>query len=311
MYHADPKNIGKDDNKFRAETINNLWKCFSNALHKGDPYKPTTTNIQSGHTEKNDIRDTQYSNDGTTMDFYKSVDMIGTMFYGQAWKIYNNLDKVYNTYKTEEVKDTYATGFPILFPTEISATMNDGSVAKQITAQTIARGGQGIGLYCYGELYNNFEVNGTKYPKPVLSTVETMLHVLKNNEDIIHSGIPVTSEMTSNIFMKIKNINNGMSKQGEPTLSVLEGKDARALGVLHFYGNANNGNSSEGNRERTVTITLSAKEAGNYKVILGKTDGTVDVKIVNVENANGEVDFTVNTTGLDVVYITAEKTNEI
>lgn len=311
LYKADPKNSGKDDNKFRAETINNLWKCFSNALHKGDPYKPTTTNIQSGHTEKANIRDTQYSNDGTTMDFYKSVDMIGSMFYGESWKIYNNLDKVYNTYKTEELKDTYATGFPILFPTEISATMNDGSVAKQITAQTIARGGQGIGLYCYGELYNNFEVNGTKYPKPVLSTVETMLQVLKDNEDIIHSGIPVTAEMTSNIFMKIKEISNGQGNQGKPTLSVLEGKDGRALGVLHFYGNANNGNGSAGSTNRTVTVNLSAKESGHYKVTLGKTDGTVDVKIVNVQNANGEADFTINTTGLDVVYITAEKTNEI
>lgn len=305
MYNADPKNIGKDDNKFRAETINNLWKSFSNALHKGDPYKPTTTNIQSGHTEKTNINDTQYSNDGTTMDFYKSVDMIGTMFYGEAWKIYNNLDKTYLGNGQQ-----YATGFPILFPTEISATMNDGSVAKQITAQTIARGGQGIGLYCYGELYDNFEVNGTKYPKAVLGTIETMLQVLKDNKDIIHSGIPVTSNMTSNIFMKIKSISNGQEKQGEPTLSVLEGKGGQALGVLHFYGNANNGNGSDGSTKRTVTVTLSAKEAGNYKLTLGKTDGSVDVKIVNVASANGEADFTVDTTGLDVFYINAEKTNE-
>lgn len=310
MYEADPKNNGKDTNKFRAETVNNLWKCFNNALHKGDPYKPTTTNIQSGNTEKNNIKDTQYSNDGTTMDFYKSVDMIGSMFYGGAASIYSNLDSVYNTYKNGETDNTYATGFPILFPTEISGTMNDGSVAKQITAQTIARGGQGIGLYCYGELYNNFELNGTKYPKPVLGTIKTMLDVLENNKEIIHSGLPVTADMTTNIFMKIKEISNGQQNQGNPTLSVLEGINGEALSVLHFYGNANSGYGSAGSIERTVTVTFSAKEAGHYKVLLNKTDGSVDVKVVNVESANGEVEFTVDTTGLDVVYITAEKTDE-
>lgn len=309
MYKADPKNSGKNDNQFRAETINNLWKCFSNALHKGDPYKPTTTNIQSGHTEKNNIRNTQYSNDGTTMDFYKSVDMIGTMFYGGASSIYSNLDTVYNTYRKGKIKNTYATGFPILFPTEISATMNDGSVAKQITAQTIARGGQGIGLYCYGELYNNFEANGTKYPKAVLKTIKTMLQTLNNNKDIIHSAIPVTSEMTSNVFMKIKGISNGQEKQGNPTLSILESKDSRLLGILHFYGNANNGKNSEGNINRTVTITLSAKKSGQYRVKLNKTDGTIDTKIINIKNANNESDFKINTTGLDVTYITVEKIN--
>ncbi|MGX4599436.1 beta-galactosidase [Faecalimicrobium sp. JNUCC 81] len=307
MYKVDPKNAGKDDNKFRAETINNLWKCFSNSLHKGDPYKPTTTNTQSGYTEQNNIRDDRYSNDGTTMDFYKSVDMIGSMFYGNASSLYKNLDTVYNTYKNGDTENTYATGFPILFPTEISATMNDGSVTKQITAQTIARGGQGIGLYCYGELYNNFEANGTKYPKSVLGTVETMLKVLKDNKELIHSGLPVTKDMTTNIFMEIKEISNGQGNQGQPTLDVLEGVDARALGVLHFPGNSNSGNGSAGSTKRTVTVTLSAKESGNYKVTLGKTDGTVDVKIVNVKNKKGEAAFTVDTTGLDVVYITAER----
>lgn len=307
MYEADENNAGKNTDTFRADLINNLWKAFSNALHKGDPYKPTTTNIQSGHTEKQGIMYGDFSNDGTTIDFYKSVDMIGSMFYGSAASLYPNLDKVYNTYKTEGIENTYATGFPILFPTEISGTMNDGSVAKQITAQTIARGGQGIGIYCYGEFYDNFEKNGMKYPKPVLGTIETMLQILKDNIDIIHSGVPVTKELTSNIFMEIKSNEN---IQGKPTLNVLEGIDGKGLGVLHFPGNSNAGNSSPANINRTITIALLAKEPGNYKVNIAKTDGTVDVKIVNVQEANGEAEFTIDTTGLDVSYITAEKTDE-
>lgn len=307
MYEADANNAGKDTNRFRADLINNLWKVFSNALHKGDPYKPTTTNIQSGNTEKQGIMYDRFSNDGTTMDFYKSVDMIGSMFYGDADSLYPNLDRVYNTYKTEDVESTYATGFPILFPTEISGTMNDGSVAKQITAQTIARGGQGIGIYCYGEFYDNFEQNGTKYPKAVLGTVETMLQTLKDNIDVIHSGVPVTKELTSNIFMEMK---SNINTQGNPTLNVIEGVDGRSLGILHFPGNSNAGNSAPANTNRTITITLSAKEAGNYEVNIAKTDGTVDAKIVNVQTDNGEAEFTIDTTGLDVSYITAEKTEE-
>lgn len=307
MYESDENNAGKNTDTFRADLINNLWKAFSNALHKGDPYKPTTTNIQSGHTEKQGIMYGDFSNDGTTIDFYKSVDMIGSMFYGSAASLYPNLDKVYNTYKTEGIENTYATGFPILFPTEISGTMNDGSVAKQITAQTIARGGQGIGIYCYGEFYDNFEKNGMKYPKPVLGTIETMLQILKDNMDIIHSGVPVTKDLTNNIFMEMKSNEN---IQGKPTLNVLEGIDGKGLGVLHFPGNSNAGNSSPANTNRTITMALSAKEPGNYKVNIAKTDGTVDVKIVNVQEATGEAEFTIDTTGLDVSYITAEKTDE-
>lgn len=307
MYEADPRNEGKDNNKFRAELVNNLWKCFSNALHEGDPYKPTTTNTQGGLTEKQGITDAVYSPDGTTLDLYKSVDMIGTMFYGDAHKIYPNLDTVYNTYKTGKVKNTYATGLPILFPTEISATMNDGSVAKQITAQTIARGGQGIGLYCYGELYNNFEVNGTSKPKPVRETVKTMIKVLEDNKELIHSGLPVTKDMTKNIFMEIKEISNGQDEQGKPTLDVLEGLDKNALGILHFPENSNRGNGSSASEKRTATVTLSAKKAGNYKVKIAKTDGTVKVKTVKVKKNKGKAEFTIDLTGLDVVYITAEK----
>lgn len=296
-------NPGGDKNKFRADTINNLWKHFSNAIHEGDPYKPTTTNTQSGLMEKNNVTYPKSAPDGMTMDIYKSVDMVGSMFYGDANRLYPNLDK---TYAVDDIA-AYAKGFPILFPTEISATMNEGSVAKVISAQTIARGGQGIGLYCYGEMYSNFEKDNLSKPLPVRSTIVTMLEVLNNNIDEIYSGIPVTKEGTENVYLEISSI-SGNASQGNPTLNVLNTETGSTLGVLHFAGNANQGSgNAAAAADRTVNITLSAKEKGAYQVEMHRTDGTTTPWVVNIDSDNGQGQFQVETTGLDVTYITVEK----
>lgn len=300
---ADPDNTGKTKNQFRAETINNLWKCFHNSIHKGDPYKPTTSNTQSGNAEKQNKKDDTYANDGITMDFYKSVDMIGSMFYGEADKIYPNLDETYQNIN----KTAYATGFPILFPTEISANMNDGNVAKMITAQTIARGGQGIGIYCYGELYNDFEKNLWSSPRASVANMKAMMTTLKEIYDLIWSGIPVTEATTGNMFLDIKEVTGiAAPNQGKPMLDVLEAIDARVLGVLHFANNSNNSGSSA-KEQRTVMVDLQAKEAGLYKVELHKTDGSIVVQNVTVDVKGGTASFPVQTTGCDVTYIVAEK----
>lgn len=291
-------------NKFRADTINNLWKHFSNTIHKVDPYKPTTTNTQGGEMEKNGVQYGSRSNDGMTMSIYENVDMIGSMFYGGASSIYTNIDNHYVQKDNNNIQ-TYAKSFPILFPTEISATMNDGSVAKQIVAQTIARGGQGFGLYCYGELYNNFEPNETKYPQPVLGTIKTLVRTIKDVEDLVYAGVPVNKDNTQNIFMTLDNITKN---QGNQTLSVLEKDKNNALGVLHFWGNANNGNNHEQSKEsRTATIGFTAKEVGNYNIKLHKTNGNIEIRNVNVMNPNEKQTFTMETTGLDVTYIEVQK----
>lgn len=305
-WKADPQNAGKDINKFRAETVDNLWKCFNNALHKGDPYKPTTTNTQSGNMEKENRQDNVHSPDGTTMSFYRSVDMIGSMFYGDASVIYPHLDENYQNAD----KTAYADGFPILFPTEISATMNDGNVAKMIAGETIARGGQGLGFYCYGELYNDFEQKKWSDPKPVLGTIKTMLSTLNDTKDLIRSGLPVTSTTTGNMFMALKDVQGiGDPTQGNPEVSVLQADDGRILGVLDFPGNANNSGTTAA-AERTVDLDFTAKEPDTYKIELHKTDGTIDIQTIQVDSADTAVPIQVETTGCDVTYIVAGKTTE-
>lgn len=292
-------------NEFRADTINNLWKHFSNTIHKVDPYKPTTTNTQGGEMEKSGVQYGSRSNDGMTIGVYENVDMIGSMFYGGASSIYTNLDNHYVKKANNDIQK-YAKSFPILFPTEISATMNDGSVAKQISAQTIARGGQGFGLYCYGELYNNFEPNETKYPQPVLGTIKTLVRTVKDVEDLVYAGVPVNKDNTNNVAMEI--VSNTSNNQGNPTLSILEKDNENYLGVLHFWGNANsNKNDANANVNRTIEVGLTAKESGNYNIKLHKTNGNVEVRNVNITKANEKQTFILETTGLDVTYIEVRK----
>lgn len=298
---------GESKDKFRADTINNLWKCFSNAIHEADPYKPTTTNTQSGNMEKGNVTYPKYAPDGMTMDIYKNVDMVGSMFYGGADALYPNLDK---TYATNDAA-AYSKGFPLLFPTEISATMNEGSVAKGISAQTIARGGQGIGLYCYGEMYSNFEKNNLNNPLPVRNTVKTMLQVFNQNLDKIHSAIPVTQADTKNVYLTVSRVDPDPS-QGNPVLSVLNTEDGNTFGVFHFTKNVNQGSgNAAAAAKRKITVELSAKEAGEYRINLYQTNGTVTPWVVKIDSENGTGEFEIDTTGLEATYITVDKAEEV
>ena len=293
----------ESQDQFRADTINHLWKYFNNVIHQVDPYKPTTTNTQSGNMEKNNIIYPNFAPDGMTMDIYRSVDMIGSMFYGNAGSLYPNLDAIY---ASEDIA-AYAKGFPVLFPTEISATMDEGSVAKMITAQTLARGGQGIGLYCYGEMYSDFERNNLRNPLPVRSTVKTLLKVLQDNMDVIYSSIPVTKEGTHNVYLRIGEISNYESREN-PTLNVLNTEEGNTLGVLHFAGNANeDSKNAEVAANRRILIELSAKEVGIYRVEMHRTDGIVTAFTIKIDTENGEERFETETMGLDVTYITVKK----
>lgn len=287
---------GTSENIFRSDLINKLWICFTNALHKGDPYKPATTNTQGGEMEKGGWMNTQYTNDGTTLDLYKSVDMIGSMFYGNAGKLYPNLDKVY----AKEKGQGYATGFPILFPTEISATM-DG-VAAQISAQTIARGGQGMGFYCYGELYHNFEQNGLSNPKDKKEKLTKLVATLKKIQSYIWSGVPVTKGNQNNIFLELENIND---PNGKPTLTVSDTNDQKSLGVLHFPGYSNGGG-----KPFSATVNLTAKKPGIYHVGIYRTDNTEEVLQVEVKEEGTPVPFSIASSSDMTTYITVEAAEE-
>lgn len=290
-------NPGATEQEFRIETINNLWTSFNNAIHAGDAYKPTTSNLQSGLTEKS--YPNYNPNDGTTIAFYENLDMIGSMFYDNSENIFPNLDNQYNGGSATGTQ--YATTLPLLFPTEIGANVKNSRVMKIIAAETIARGGQGFGIYCYGELYTDSRAYKTSAPKDSRAQTSNLFEVVGAFEQSIWAGIPVTSSTASNIFMSVSDTSYN------PTLSVLEATDGTAIGLLYFKGALGN-NVNEENRSRDITV--SVKEAGTYAVEVRVTNGSEPVVYEYQAEANSQFNVPVTTTNYNVAFIEVSKVNE-
>lgn len=287
---------GATEKDFRIATVNRLWTSMNNAIHAGDPYKPTTSNLQSALTEKSGSA--YNANDGSTMAFYENLDMIGSMFYANANTIYPNLDKQYNGGLS--TNQEYATAFPILFPTEIGANTNNSRVLKIIAAETMARGGQGFGVYCYGELYSNSKNYKNSAPKPSRAHTQKLFSAVSAFEDVIWAGVPVTQENTQNICM------TPLSSTNNPSLAVLEKDEDNALGLLYFTG-ALGGNVSEEDRTRDVSVTV--KKAGDYAVDIVSTDGTVvPTQSFACVAAGGSFQVAVATTNYNVALIRVTRT---
>lgn len=295
LYMAD--NPGATDADFRKETVNNLWTSFNNAIHAGDPYKPTTSNLQSGLTEK--FFPNYNPNDGTTIAFYENLDMIGSMFYDNCQTIYPNLDAQYNGGTATGTQ--YATTLPLLFPTEIGANVKNSRVMKIIAAETMARGGQGFGVYCYGELYTDSRNYKTSAPKDSRTQTKNLFQVVEALESSIWAGIPVTAQTTGNIYMTVADTSY------TPTLAVLEADADAAVGMLYFKGALGN-NVNEEDRSRDVTV--SVKEAGTYTVEVRVTNGSAPTSYEYQADANGQFTVPVTTTNANVAFVSVRRAGQ-
>lgn len=296
LYMAD--NPSATDADFRKETVNNLWISFNNAIHAADPYKPTTSNLQSGLTEKS--YPNYNPNDGTTIAFYENLDMIGTMFYDNCQTIYPNLDAQYNGGTATDKQ--YATTLPLLFPTEIGANIKNSRVMKIIAAETMARGGQGFGVYCYGELYTDSRAYKTSAPKDSRTQTKNLFDVVEAFQHNIWAGIPVTSTTASNIFMTVSDTSYN------PTLMVLEDDSDSAIGLLYFTGALGN-NVNEENRSRNVTV--SVKDAGTYTAKVRVTNGTEESVHEYTVDENSQFNVPVTTTNYNVAFIEVTKNQDV
>ena len=288
---------GAAEREFRIAMINNLWTSMNNAIHAGDAYKPTTSNLQSAITEKNGFA--YNKNDGSTMGFYENLDMVGSMFYGGSGGIYSNLDRQYNRGKA--TNQDYATTFPLLFPTEIGANVNDSCVLKVIAAETMARGGQGFGVYCYGELYMNAKNYKNSVAKPSREYTKNLYSAVEQNEDLIWAGLPVTADNTQNIF-----ITPG-SSTNNPTLAVLEKDAGQALGLLYFKGALSGGKAEDRSRD----VQISVRTAGSYSVEVLLSNGTVTPAVTySVMEDGGSFMVPVTTANIDIAFIRVIKTED-
>lgn len=304
MFELYKKNGGNDNKlEFKRDLVNKVWASMNNALRLGDPYRPTTTNIQSSAMEESGAGlpgKKIAENDGTSMSFYNSVDMAGPMTYGNSENKWNNLSQAFNI-----EGQGFAKGFPLLFPSEIGAYHANSAVAIQTSAMTIARGGVGMGFYCYGELYNDIEKNGISSPKPGRADQAKLQRTLQGVEKLLWEGMPVNQLQTNDLFLEYISGAQG----GKPIIGVLESVDhSKILGVMHYPGYSGTRNDKE---DRTLKAKLSTKHStGTYKLTMYETSGKVTAQIVNVTKAEEPIEFTFNSRGSEATYITVEKTGE-
>lgn len=259
-----------DEKAFRKDTILALWQSFSDAVHKVDPYKPVTTNFQAGLPEKGGTFDWH---EGVDPAFYKeaNLDMVGTMFYGNdgdlAW---NSLDKIYN----------YTTQGPILFPSEIGAAGQNSINMKSYVLDSLSRGAQGFGIYCYGEMW------GTEHQ----TNATNLLAMISANQDLITRGLPQATD------------------QGQITLQQPEGLTSRALQVpnakLFMLNDATVLKKLPQATAKEYELPLKFNQTGRYEVTVMVNGKKQDSKIVT----DGQTSLKVSLTPYDVAFVSVQKT---
>lgn len=225
-----------EERQFRLDTVNGIWTAMNNAVHAVDPYKFTTSNLQTANVEKSGGF---VWADGADMDFYKNLDAIGTMFYDGAENVYNNLDNHY----------TYTTELPVLFPTEISSNPRR---QKMYVAETVERGGQGYGIYCYGELFQNFRgYQGA--PTANRTATENVYAMMNNSMDILWGAMPLAEQPEAGIWMY-------QNSDSAAKLTVLSAGAAGSTGVLYYPQESASGNTN-------ITLQLSLPAAATVQVL--------------------------------------------
>ncbi|WP_430811002.1 MULTISPECIES: hypothetical protein [unclassified Carboxylicivirga] len=165
---------------FKREAMNWWWQQFTSAYHEGDPYKILSFNLDAGQAEAGDVE--RVSMTGTSAATYGdgNLDAIGTMFYKQwGYQAFDGLDQHYNLGR-------YNYQLPLLIPSEIGiGRFNSARDYTNFVMHTLERGGQGFGVYCYGEVRK--ELADTSGARLLMST---MFENIRLNEDIIYEGLP-------------------------------------------------------------------------------------------------------------------------
>lgn len=166
--------------QFKKEAMNWWWKQFTSAYHEGDPYKILSFNLDAGQAEAGEPERVNMT--GTSASTYAdgNLDVIGTMLYKQwGYQALLGLDTRYN-------EGSYNYSLPILIPSEIGiGRFNTPQNFNAFVLHSLERGAQGFGVYCYGEVRKELPDSLSARP-----TLTNMFKAIKENEDIIYSGLP-------------------------------------------------------------------------------------------------------------------------
>ncbi|MCC8170289.1 MAG: hypothetical protein LIP00_00595 [Parabacteroides sp.] len=171
--------------QFKKEAMNWWWQQFTSAYHEGDPYKIVSFNLDAAQAEAGDKGRMEMT--GTDAGTYAdgNVDVIGTMFY-QYWgdKALAGLDRRYG--------NSYLYRLPLLVPSEIGiGVFNPSALFRRFVIHTLERGGQGFGVYCYGEIRNDRPDKATERKAYI-----DLIQMINANEEMIYEGLPGPGEVS-------------------------------------------------------------------------------------------------------------------
>lgn len=169
----------REYSQFKKEAMDWWWRQFTTAFHEGDPYKILSFNLDAAQAEAGDRRRMELT--GTDAGTYAdgNLDAIGTMLYKRwGYQALCGLDRRYGS--------SYNYKLPILIPSEIGiGTFNPLINFRHFVANTLERGGQGFGVYCYGEIRKELPERADERTAYI-----QMMNMINACEEIIYEGLP-------------------------------------------------------------------------------------------------------------------------
>lgn len=232
---------GKSDwHAFKLVTVKWWWQQFTTAFHEEDPYKLTSFNLAGGRPEKGEEAIIHMEGVDSTTFGEGNLDVIGTMFYGSADRLWSNLDQHYD----------YLYHLPIFVSAEIGiGKWGSNAHFQECAIEILERGGQGYAAYAYHALVDKggqITTCGVAYQK--------LAAMVAANEDVIYSGLPGPGAAS------LRTATAGAA------LDQLHNEAGITLGILHFPGACLKKDADANTDRANVEVNLKVARTGTYAI---------------------------------------------
>lgn len=231
-----------DYSQFKKEAMDWWWQQFTSAYHEGDPYKILSFNLDAALPEAGVQERIKMT--GTSAGTYAdgNLDAIGTMLYKRGHQALLGLDDRYS--------NSYCYKLPILVPSEIGiGIFNKSILFRHYVINTLERGGQGFGVYCYGEVRKELVEK-----RDERTDLTQMLSAISANEDIIYAGLPGPGLVVC--------ATDSTSAQ----VSHLNVKGEKSLAMVYFPEGRNDPDSPLNKQEFCLRLKCTALKTGKYNI---------------------------------------------
>lgn len=235
--------------QFKKEAMDWWWQQFTSAYHEGDPYKILSFNLDAALPEAGVQERIQMT--GTSAGTYAdgNIDAIGTMLYKHGSQALLGLDARYS--------NSYCYKLPILVPSEIGiGIFNKSILFRHYVVNTLERGGQGFGVYCYGEVRKELVEK-----KSERADLVQMFSVIFANEDIIYSGLPGPGLVVCTVDSACAQVSH------------LHAEGRKSLGMVYFPEARNAQDSLLNKQEFCLRLKCTALKTGKYNIDIYQNGG--------------------------------------